>query len=67
MGEHNKLFQCPCVPGFREIPGVKDCVDDDECARGNFTCNDFSHCKNTVRSRAFGPILVIAKLILRLP
>ncbi|GMS93257.1 hypothetical protein PENTCL1PPCAC_15432, partial [Pristionchus entomophagus] len=43
-------FKCPCVPGFREIPGVKDCVDDDECARGNFTCNDFSFCKNTIGS-----------------
>ncbi|KAF8375666.1 hypothetical protein PRIPAC_82095, partial [Pristionchus pacificus] len=49
---HNTIgsFKCPCVPGFREIPGVKDCIDDNECDRGNFTCNDFSFCKNTIGS-----------------
>ncbi|GMT23280.1 hypothetical protein PFISCL1PPCAC_14577, partial [Pristionchus fissidentatus] len=43
-------FKCPCKLGFREIPGLKDCRDDDECARGNFTCNDFSFCNNTIGS-----------------
>ncbi|GMR37973.1 hypothetical protein PMAYCL1PPCAC_08168, partial [Pristionchus mayeri] len=43
-------FKCPCKPGFREIPGLKDCVDDNECDRGNFTCNNFSFCNNTIGS-----------------